>query len=138
MEKRPSIITTKNLNLWYAEKQALADITMDVERNRVTALIGPSGCGKSTLIRVFNRMNDLIDTCRVEGSVLIDGEDIYSPSADVVTIRKRVGMVFQKPNPFPKSIYDNVAYGPRIHGITEKKELDRIVEESLHNAALWN
>jgi len=138
MEKRPSIITTRNLNLWYAEKQALADITMDVERNRVTALIGPSGCGKSTLIRVFNRMNDLIDTCRVEGSVLIDGEDIYSPSADVVTIRKRVGMVFQKPNPFPKSIYDNVAYGPRIHGITEKKELDRIVEESLHNAALWN
>jgi len=104
----------------------------------VTALIGPSGCGKSTLIRVFNRMNDLIDSCRVQGSVLIDGEDIYSPSTDVVTIRKKVGMVFQKPNPFPKSVYENVAYGPRIHGITEKKELDRIVEESLQNAALWN
>jgi phosphate transport system ATP-binding protein len=138
VEKSSSIIETKNLNLWYGEKQALTDITMDVERNHVTALIGPSGCGKSTLIRVFNRMNDLIDSCRVEGSVLIDGEDIYSPSADVVTIRKRVGMVFQKPNPFPKSIYENVAYGPKIHGITEKKDLDRIVEESLHNAALWN
>jgi len=138
VENSPSIIETKNLNLWYGEKQALADITMNVERNRVTALIGPSGCGKSTLIRVFNRMNDLIDSCRIEGSVLIDGEEIYRPLADVVTIRKRVGMVFQKPNPFPKSIYDNVAYGPRIHGITEKKDLDRIVEESLHNAALWN
>ena len=138
MEKSPSIITTKDLNLWYGEKQALADITMDVERNRVTALIGPSGCGKSTLIRVFNRMNDLIDSCRVQGSVLIDGEEIYSPSTDVVTIRKKVGMVFQKPNPFPKTIYENVAYGPRIHGITEKKELDRIVEVSLQNAALWS
>ncbi len=138
MEKSTPIITTKNLNLWYGEKQALADITMEVERNHVTALIGPSGCGKSTLIRVFNRMNDLIDSCRVEGSVLIDGEDIYSPSTDVVTIRKKVGMVFQKPNPFPKSVYENVAYGPRIHGITEKKELDRIVEESLQNAALWS
>jgi phosphate transport system ATP-binding protein len=138
VEKSPSIITTKDLNLWYGEKQALADITMDVERNRVTALIGPSGCGKSTLIRVFNRMNDLIDSCRVQGSVLIDGEEIYSPSTDVVTIRKKVGMVFQKPNPFPKTIYENVAYGPRIHGITEKKELDRIVEVSLQNAALWS
>jgi phosphate transport system ATP-binding protein len=138
VEKGSSVIETRNLNLWYGEKQALADITMEVERNRVTALIGPSGCGKSTLIRVFNRMNDLINSCRVVGSVLIDGEEIYRPSADVVTIRKRVGMVFQKPNPFPKSIYDNVAYGPRIHGITEKKDLDRIVEESLRNAALWN
>jgi len=138
VEKGPSIIETRNLNLWYGEKQALADITMEVERNRVTALIGPSGCGKSTLIRVFNRMNDLIDSCRVEGSVLIDGEEIYRPTADVVTIRKKVGMVFQKPNPFPKSVYENVAYGPRIHGITEKKELDRIVVESLQNAALWN
>jgi phosphate transport system ATP-binding protein len=137
VEKNQSVIETRNLNLWYGEKQALADITMAMERNRVTALIGPSGCGKSTLIRVFNRMNDLIDSCRVEGSILIDGEDIYGPSVDVVTIRKRVGMVFQKPNPFPKTIYENVAYGPRIHGTTEKKELDRIVEESLHNAALW-
>ncbi|MDD1664348.1 MAG: phosphate ABC transporter ATP-binding protein PstB [Methanomicrobiales archaeon] len=138
MEKSPSIITTKDLNLWYGEKQALADITMDVERNRVTALIGPSGCGKSTLIRVFNRMNDLIDSCRVEGSVLIDGEEIYRPAADVVAIRKKVGMVFQKPNPFPKTIYENVAYGPRIHGIREGGELDRIVEVSLRDAALWN
>jgi len=138
VEKSPSIITTKNLNLWYGEKQALADITMEVERNRVTALIGPSGCGKSTLIRVFNRMNDLIDTCRVEGSVLIDDQDIYHPAADVVSIRKKVGMVFQKPNPFPKSVYENVAYGPRIHGIRERGELDRIVEVSLRDAALWN
>ena len=138
MGKSPSIITTKDLNLWYGEKQALADITMDVERNRVTALIGPSGCGKSTLIRVFNRMNDLIDSCRVAGSVLIDGEEIYRPAADVVAIRKKVGMVFQKPNPFPKTIYENVAYGPRIHGIREGGELDRIVEVSLRDAALWN
>jgi len=137
LEDNQHIIETRDLNLWYGDKQALADITMDVEKNRVTALIGPSGCGKSTLIRVFNRMNDLIDGCRVGGSVLIDGEDIYGPSADVVHIRKRVGMVFQKPNPFPKSIYENVAYGPKIHGTAEKKELDRIVEESLRNAALW-
>jgi phosphate transport system ATP-binding protein len=138
VEKISSIIETRNLNLWYGEKQALEGITMEVERNRVTALIGPSGCGKSTLIRVFNRMNDLIGSCRVAGSVRIDGEDIYGPSADVVAIRKRVGMVFQKPNPFPKTVYENVAYGPRIHGITEKKDLDRIVKESLQNAALWN
>jgi phosphate transport system ATP-binding protein len=138
VEKSPPIITTKDLNLWYGDKQALADITMNVERNRVTALIGPSGCGKSTLIRVFNRMNDLIDSCRVAGSVLIDGEEIYRPGADVVAIRKKVGMVFQKPNPFPKTIYENVAYGPRIHGIGEGGELDRIVEVSLRDAALWN
>jgi len=131
------VISTSNLNLWYGEKQALDGITMAVEKNRVTALIGPSGCGKSTLIRVFNRMNDLIDSCRVEGRVLIDGEDIYGPSADVVAIRKKIGMVFQKPNPFPKSVYENVAYGPRIHGVTERKELDRIVEASLRHAALW-
>jgi len=133
-----SVISTENLNLWYGEKKALDGITMAVERNRVTALIGPSGCGKSTLIRIFNRMNDLIDTCRVTGKVLIDGEDIYGPSADVVSIRKKIGMVFQKPNPFPKSVYENVAYGPRIHGIRERKELDRIVETSLKHAALWN
>jgi phosphate transport system ATP-binding protein len=132
------IITTENLNLWYGEKQALEDITMAVERNRVTALIGPSGCGKSTLIRVFNRMNDLIDSCRIEGKVLIDGEEVYGPAADVVAIRKKVGMVFQKPNPFPKSVYENVAYGPRIHGITDGRKLDGIVEVSLKQAALWN
>jgi phosphate transport system ATP-binding protein len=138
MPESQSIITTENLNLWYGEKQALDGITMEVERNQVTALIGPSGCGKSTLIRVFNRMNDLIGSCRIEGRVLIDGEEVYSPSADVVAIRKKVGMVFQKPNPFPKSVYENVAYGPRVHGITETRDLDRIVKESLQAAALWN
>jgi phosphate transport system ATP-binding protein len=138
VEKNPPIIITENLSLWYGEKQALSEVTMEVERNRVTALIGPSGCGKSTLIRVFNRMNDLIDGCRIGGKVLIDGQDIYGPPADIVGIRKKIGMVFQKPNPFPKSIYENVAYGPRVHGIREKGELDRIVEKSLRNAALWN
>jgi phosphate transport system ATP-binding protein len=138
MEKSSSIITTENLNLWYGEKQALVDITMKVERNMVTALIGPSGCGKSTLIRTFNRMNDLIEGCRVEGRLLIDDEDIYRPGADVVAIRKKIGMVFQKPNPFPKSVYENVAYGPRIHGVRERKDRDRIVEKSLRDAALWN
>jgi phosphate transport system ATP-binding protein len=138
VEKNPPIIITENLSLWYGEKQALSEVTMEVERNRVTALIGPSGCGKSTLIRVFNRMNDLIDGCRIGGKVLIDGQDIYGPPADIVGIRKKIGMVFQKPNPFPKSVYENVAYGPRVHGIREKGELDRIVEKSLRNAALWN
>jgi phosphate transport system ATP-binding protein len=133
-----AIIRTENLSLWYGDTQALTEVTMEVEKNRVTALIGPSGCGKSTLIRVFNRMNDLIDGCRIGGKVLIDGLDIYGPSADIVGIRRKVGMVFQKPNPFPKSVYENVAYGPRIHGVREKKELDRIVEKSLRDAALWN
>ena len=137
-EKSPPVIRTENLSLWYGEKQALAGVTMEVEKNQVTALIGPSGCGKSTLIRVFNRMNDLIDGCRIGGKVLIDGQDIYGPLVDIVGIRKKVGMVFQKPNPFPKSIYENVAYGPRIHGIREKGDLDRIVKESLQAAALWN
>jgi len=138
VEKGPPIIRTENLSFWYGEKQALDRVTMEVEKNRVTALIGPSGCGKSTLIRVFNRMNDLIEGCRIGGKVLIDGQDIYGLSADVVGIRKKVGMVFQKPNPFPKSIYENVAYGPRIHGIGEKGKLDGIVKESLQAAALWN
>ncbi|MBC7129382.1 MAG: phosphate ABC transporter ATP-binding protein [Thermoplasmatales archaeon] len=132
------IIRTVNLNLWYGSKQVLFDINMGIEKNRVTALIGPSGCGKSTLIRCFNRMNDLIDDCRVEGSVIIDGYDIYSEDADPVEVRKKVGMVFQKPNPFPKSIYENVAYGARIQGIKDKKELDRIVERSLKQAWLWD
>ena len=135
LEENHPIITTENLNLWYGEKQALQDITMAVEKNLVTALIGPSGCGKSTLIRVFNRMNDLLD-CRIEGRVMVDGQDIYGPKADVVGIRRKVGMVFQKPNPFPKSVYENVAYGPRIHGIGEKADLDRVVERSLRDAAL--
>jgi len=133
-----SIICTQGLNLYYGETWALKDITMRVSDRKVTALIGPSGCGKSTLIRCFNRMNDLVDACRIEGSVDFHGENIYGNGTDPVEIRRRVGMVFQKPNPFPKSIYENVAYGPRVHGITERARLDRIVEESLRKAALWD
>ena len=136
--KSPPIIKTENLSLWYGEKLALDGVSMEVEKKRVTALIGPSGCGKSSLIRIFNRMNDLIDGCRIGGKVLLDGQDLYGPSADVVGIRKKVGMVFQKPNPFPKSVYENVAYGPRIHGTRDKAALDRVVEKSLRDAALWN
>ena len=138
MNNNGTIIETRGLNLWYGDCQALVDITMSVLRNRVTALIGPSGCGKSTLIRCFNRMNDLVDHCRTEGSVFMDGLDISGPKADVVAVRRRVGMVFQKPNPFPKSIYENVAYGPRVHGVRDTGELDRIVEQSLRQAALWD
>ena len=132
------IIRTINLNLWYGSKQVLFNINLGIEKNKVTALIGPSGCGKSTLIRCFNRMNDLIDGCRIEGSVIIDGKDIYAPDVDPVEIRKKVGMVFQKPNPFPKSIYENVAYGPRIQGIKDRELLDKIVEKSLKQAWLWD
>lgn len=128
----------RNLNFYYGDFQALKDISLPIEKNRVTALIGPSGCGKSTFLRTLNRMNDLIEGSRVEGEVLLDGENIYRKEMDVVELRKKVGMVFQQPNPFPKSIYDNVAYGPRIHGIKNKNELDRIVEESLKGAALWD
>jgi phosphate transport system ATP-binding protein len=131
-------ITTENLSLFYGEKQALRDITMGIQQNKVTAFIGPSGCGKSTFLRTLNRMNDLIEGVRITGSTLIDGVDIYGPTVNVVNLRKRVGMVFQKSNPFPKSIYDNVAYGPRLNGIKKKEELDEIVERSLHGAALWN
>ena len=129
-------IEVKDLNLWYGDKQALKNISIDIPKNGVTALIGPSGCGKSTFIRCLNRMNDLIKSCRIEGKVLIEGEDIYGSDVDVVELRKQVGMVFQKPNPFPMSIYDNVAYGPRIHG-ANKKDLDGIVEGALHSAAIW-
>lgn len=132
-----AIITTNNLNLWYSDTQALQSVTMQVPKNRVTALIGPSGCGKSTLLRCFNRLNDLIDDVKVTGEITLDSENIHRPGADVVSLRKKVGMVFQKPNPFPKSIYENVAYGPRVHGVRDKTELDRIVEESLRHAALW-
>jgi phosphate transport system ATP-binding protein len=125
---------SKNLNLWYGPKHALKNINIGITRNKITALIGPSGCGKSTYIRCLNRMNDLISTVRVEGEVLYDGVDIYSKDVDVVEIRKRIGMVFQKPNPFPMSVYDNVAYGPRIHGA---ENVDRIVDRSLKDAALW-
>jgi len=132
-----SIISTKNLNLWYNEKHALQDITMEIEPKKTTALIGPSGCGKSTLLRCFNRMNDLINQVKIEGELCLDGCNILSNDTDVVALRKRVGMVFQRPNPFPKSIYENIAYGPRVHGINDRKELDAIVEKSLKHAALW-
>ena len=130
-------ITVRDLNLLYEEKQALKKINMDIKTNKVTALIGPSGCGKSTFLRTLNRMNDLIDNVKIEGVVEIDGEDIYKDN-DVIKLRTKVGMVFQKPNLFPMSIYDNVAYGPRVHGIKDKKILDKIVEESLKGAAIWD
>lgn len=131
-------ISATNVNLFYGQKQALFGVTLDINEHSVTALIGPSGCGKSSFLRCLNRMNDTIANCRVEGEILLDGGDIYAPSVDVVDLRSRVGMVFQKPNPFPKSIYDNIAYGPRIHGIAESKaELDHIVEESLKRAGLF-
>jgi phosphate transport system ATP-binding protein len=130
-------IEVKNLNLWYGDKPALKDNNLSVKEKRVTALIGPSGCGKSTFVRCINRMNDLIDGVRVTGSVLLDGKNIYDKDVDVVALRKMVGMVFQRPNPFPMSIFDNIAYGPRIHGIKDKDTLRKIVEESLVGAALW-
>lgn len=133
----PDIISVKNLNLWYGVSQALKDINMDIPKNKITALIGPSGCGKSTFLRTLNRMNDLIEDCRTEGSVILGGTDIYK-DMDVNMLRKRVGMVFQKPNPFPMSIYDNIAYGPRIHGIKSRVKLDEIVERSLRQAAIWD
>jgi phosphate transport system ATP-binding protein len=132
-------IKSTNLNVFYGEKQALFDINLDINQNEVTALIGPSGCGKSTFIRCINRMNDVIDICKIQGEIEMDGKNIYAPNTDVVSLREKVGMVFQKPNPFPKSIYDNVCYGPKIHGIAETKDdLDQIVENSLKKAALWN
>jgi phosphate transport system ATP-binding protein len=131
------VIEVSNLDLYYAEKRALHGISMTIPRNRVTAFIGPSGCGKSTLLRCFNRMNDLIDSVRIEGAVKLGGRNIYHRDTDVIELRKRVGMVFQKSNPFPKSIYENVAYGLRIAGIRDKAALDRAVEESLRGAALW-
>jgi phosphate transport system ATP-binding protein len=131
-------ISTKNLNVFYGAKQALFDVNLELEEKKVTALIGPSGCGKSTYIRCINRMNDVIDICKVEGSIKIDGQEINKKDVDVNLLREKVGMVFQKPNPFPKSIYDNIAYGPRIHGLADNKEdLDKIVETSLKKAALW-
>ena len=132
-------ISTKNLNVFYGAKQALFDVNLDLEEKKVTALIGPSGCGKSTYIRCLNRMNDVIDICKVEGSIKIDGQEINKKDVDVNLLREKVGMVFQKPNPFPKSIYDNIAYGPRIHGLADNKnDLDQIVESSLKKAALWD
>jgi phosphate transport system ATP-binding protein len=132
-----SKIAVSSLDFWYGPKPALRNIAMDIPPNHVTALIGPSGCGKSTFLRSLNRMNDLIDDVRIEGNVRIDGVDIYDRSVDVVELRKRVGMIFQKSNPFPKSIFDNVAYGPRINGVHDKRKLEEIVENTLKRAALW-
>ncbi len=131
-------IESRNLDLWYGSAQALKNITMAMPEKKVTAIIGPSGCGKSTFIRCINRMNDLVKDCRITGELLFEGTNIYGNSVDAVELRKKIGMVFQKPNPFPMSIYDNVAYGPRVHGLRNKEELDRIVEESLKASALWN
>jgi len=136
---RHAKMRTRAVNLWYGDKQALFDVALDVNQHEVTALIGPSGCGKSTYLRCLNRMNDTIDICHTEGEIYLDDRDIYDPTVDVVEIRARVGMVFQQPNPFPKSVYDNVAYGPRIHGLVNTKAaLDDLVEQSLTRAALWN
>ena len=131
-------IVIEHLNLWYGSFQALKDINLRLPANEITAFIGPSGCGKSTLLKSLNRMNDLVEGCRIEGTVTLDGEDIFSRKMDVNLLRKRVGMVFQKPNPFPMSIYDNIAYGPRTHGVRGKAKLDDIVERSLRDAAIWD
>lgn len=133
-----SKLRTENLHFYYGENHVLKNINMDIQSNRVTSLIGPSGCGKTTFLRNFNRMNDLIEGARTEGSIFLDDEDILSPNTDVVELRKKVGMVFQRPNPFPMSIYDNITYGPRTHGIKSKSVLDEIVEKSLRNAAIWD
>ena len=131
-------MTCRDVNVYYGEKQAIKSVSLDIGSNEVVAMIGPSGCGKSTFLRCLNRMNDTIDICRVTGDIAIDGQDIYSRDVDVVALRAQVGMVFQKPNPFPKSIYDNIAYGPKIHGLVENKdELDELVETSLKKAGLW-
>jgi len=127
----------ENLSLWYDKKQALIDVSMPVYDKKVTAIIGPSGCGKSTLLRCLNRMNDIINKCRVDGKIIFDGKDVNTKNADVVELRKKVGMVFQKPNPFPKTIWENIAYAPKIHGIKNKKKLDGIVEKCLKDAFLW-
>ncbi len=131
------IITTENLNLWYDTNHALKDINISIPKNKITALIGPSGCGKSTFIKTLNRMNDLVEGCRIEGKITFDGTDIYK-DIDVTVLRRRVGMVFQKPNLFPMSIYDNITYGPRLHGVKSRVRLDEIVENSLRNAAIWD
>lgn len=131
-------LSAQDIHFFYGKFEALKGISIEIPKNRITAFIGPSGCGKSTFLRCINRMNDLIDDTRMEGTLLLDGQDIYSPSVDVVALRKRVGMVFQRPNPFPMSIYDNIAYGPRIHGTKDKGKLEEIVETSLRRAFLWD
>ncbi|MEO5930487.1 MAG: ATP-binding cassette domain-containing protein, partial [Candidatus Kapaibacterium sp.] len=137
-EESQTKIRSQDLSLFYGEKQALRNISLDMYANKVTAFIGPSGCGKSTFIRTLNRMNDLIAGVKITGSAFIDGVDVYGPGINVVNLRKRVGMVFQKSNPFPKSIYENVAYGAKVNGVSKKSDLDDIVETSLRGAALWN
>ncbi|QKK04015.1 MAG: phosphate ABC transporter ATP-binding protein [Pseudomonadota bacterium] len=138
IEREDICIETRDLNLYYGEDQALKNIDLRIPRNRVTAFIGPSGCGKSTLLRCFNRMNDLIDICRIEGEIMIDGKNIHDRDVDVAEHRRRVGMVFQKPNPFPKSIFENVAYGLRLQGVNDRRRLAEVVERSLRAAALWD
>ena len=138
MDQETVALDVPGLSLFYGSKQALFDVNIQIPRNRVTAFIGPSGCGKSTLLRCFNRMNDLVDGCRVDGLILLDGKDIYAKGVNVSNLRRRVGMVFQKPNPFPKSIYENVAYGLRIQGVNSKRTLDEVVEWALKGAALWD
>ena len=137
-EATDTCIKVENLNLFYGEKQALFNVNLEMPRKKVTAFIGPSGCGKSTLLRSINRMNDLVDSARIDGKILLNGEDIYDKAVNVADLRRRVGMVFQKPNPFPKSIYENVAYGLRIQGMNDRKVLDETVEKSLRGAALWD
>src|SRR5512133_1827481 len=131
-------VETKDLGILYGKFQAVGGVNMTIRANQVTAIIGPSGCGKSTVLRCFNRMNDLVPSASIAGQILLDGQDIYDPAADVVDVRRRVGMVFQRPNPFPKSIYDNVAYGPRLYGVNSRSQLDEVVESSLRQAALWD
>lgn len=139
LETSDAKMGARDVSVYYGDKKAIDEVSIDIPTEYVTAFIGPSGCGKSTFLRALNRMNDTIPSARVEGTITLDGEDIYSPKLDVVQLRARVGMVFQKPNPFPKSIYDNIAYGPKIHGLAESKgDLDAIVEKSLHRAGLWN
>lgn len=138
MEENDFDISVRKFNLYYNDFQALKNINIDIHENEVTALIGPSGCGKSTFLKSINRMNDLIDSCRIEGKILIGGKDIYDSKIDVIELRKNVGMVFQKPNPFPMSIYDNIAFAPRTFGIKKRAELDRIVEESLKKASIFD
>ena len=138
MKMGNSKIVMKDLNLYYGDFHALKGINMEIPANKVTAFIGPSGCGKSTCLKTLNRMNDLVDNCKITGLVTLDGEDIYDPRTDVTLLRRRAGMVFQKPNPFPMTVYDNIAYGPRVHGIKNRQKLDEIVETSLRSAALWD
>ena len=138
MEQQTVKCEVKNLNLWYGDNHALKDVSMDIYDKSITAFIGPSGCGKSTFLKTLNRMNDLVPNVKIEGTVLLDGEDIFAPKCDPTMLRKKVGMVFQQPNPFPMSIYDNIAYGPRIHGIKKKAQLDEIVETSLKGAAIFD